>query len=395
MRGYNEYTLLEMGRIIELNKKKVFAFIPAVVFLGFIFVMGFLFVFLPKRNYSENEKRYLEDFPKVTAENIFLGDFDKEFETYMADHVAGRDFFVGMNAYYDLCSGRNGSNGVYACKDDYLINDPVEKENKLEGNLKIFSEFDMENKLNTNLMIIPSTGFVMKDKLPANHKNYLDEEYFKIIKNNSGRMNFINVMNPFKISANRGNQLYYRTDHHWTTRGAYLAYKLYCKNIGLAPIPEENFSKNIIAGFYGTTYSTSALWNTPPDSIELWENHANRAAVDVKITDSDGSKENGSYFFVNHLAEKDKYPTFLDGNHALVEIKNKNANGGKLLLIKDSFAHAIVPFLSENYSEIVMVDLRYYKKPVSKLINEKGISDLLVLYSIDNFATDTDIAFLS
>lgn len=378
-----------------MNKKKILHFIPAVIFLVFIFSMGLLFVFLPKREYSPNEKRYLAEFPDTSLDNIVFGDFDTDFESYMSDHVAGRDFFVGMNACYELTTGRNGSSGVYVGKDNYLINDPVDRENKLESNLNIFNDFTKANKLNTSLMIIPSTGYIMSDKLPDNHKDYLDEQYFDTIKNNCGEMKFINVMNAFKLAAQGGDQLYYRTDHHWTTPGAYLGYLQYCQSAGLTQKPESDFSKTMVSDFYGTTYSTSAMWNTPPDNIEFWENRSNIGAVSVKITEGEKTKENDSYFFLSHLEEEDKYPTFLDGNHALVEIKNKNAEGGKLLVIKDSFAHAMVPFLSEHYSEIIMVDLRYYKMPISELVKQYEIKDCLVLYSLDNFATDADVAFLA
>lgn len=378
-----------------MNKKKILHFIPAVIFLVFIFSMGLLFIFLPKREYSPNEKRYLAEFPDTSLDNIVFGDFDTDFESYMSDHVAGRDFFVGMNAYYELTTGRNGSSGVYVGKDNYLINDPIDRENKLESNLNIFNDFTKANKLNTSLMIIPSTGYIMSDKLPDNHKDYLDEQYFETIKKNCGDMKFINVMNAFKLAAEGGDQLYYRTDHHWTTPGAYLGYLQYCQSAGLTQKPESDFSKTMVSGFYGTTYSTSAMWNTPPDNIEFWENRSNIGAVSVKITEGEKTKENDSYFFLSHLEEEDKYPTFLDGNHALVEIKNKNAEGGKLLVIKDSFAHAMVPFLSEHYSEIIMVDLRYYKMPISELVQQYEIKDCLVLYSLDNFATDADVAFLA
>lgn len=378
-----------------MNKKKILHFIPAVIFLVFIFSMGLLFVFLPKREYSPNEKRYLAKFPDTSLDNIVFGDFDTDFESYMSDHVAGRDFFVGMNACYELTTGRNGSSGVYVGKDNYLINDPVDRENKLESNLNIFNDFTKANKLNTSLMIIPSTGYIMSDKLPDNHKDYLDEQYFDTIKKNCGEMKFINVMNAFKLAAQGGDQLYYRTDHHWTTPGAYLGYLQYCQSAGLTQKPESDFSKTMVSDFYGTTYSTSAMWNTPPDNIEFWENRSNIGAVSVKITEGEKTKENDGYFFLSHLEEEDKYPTFLDGNHALVEIKNKNAEGGKLLVIKDSFAHAMVPFLSEHYSEIIMVDLRYYKMPISELVKQYEIKDCLVLYSLDNFATDADVAFLA
>lgn len=386
--------------MIRLNKKKLLHFIPAIVFLAFIYVMCLMFIFLPKEDYSSSEKRYLADFPDASLENIFFGDFDSEFESYMADHVAGRSFYVGLNAYYELCSGRNGSSGVYACDDNYLINDPVDRNNNLESNLGIFSQFTEDNNLNTNIMIIPSTGYIMSDKLPANHKDYLDGEYFDYIEKNCGSMNFINVEDAFKTAAANGEQLYYRTDHHWTTPGAYLAYTEYCSALGLEAAPEESYDKTTVTGFYGTTYSTSGFWNTPPDNIEFWENRDNIGAVNVKITEGTESEDYDSFFFLSHLDEDDKYPTFLDGNHALVEITNENADGGSILVIKDSYAHAMMPFLSENYSKIVMVDLRYYKAPISALLDTDGdgendITDCLVLYSMENFATDTDVPFLS
>ena len=96
-----------------------------------------------------------------------------------------------------------------------------------------------------------------------------------------------------------------------------------------------------------------------------------------------------------HLNEDDKYPVFLDGNHALTKVKNGNAPANtRLLVIKDSFSHCFVPFLADNYSEILMVDLRYYKKPVSELAKNEHFGDVLILYGLDNLATDTDIAFL-
>lgn len=385
---------------IKLNKKKLLHFVPAIVFLVFIYVMCLLFIFQPKEDYSASEKRYLADFPDASFENIVFGDFDSEFESYMADHVAGRSFYVGLNAYYELSSGRNGSNGVYACADNYLINDPVDRNTNIESNLGVFSQFTEANSLNTSLMIIPSTGYVMSDKLPANHKDYLDGEYFDLIEENCGSMNFINVENAFKSAAGNGDQLYYRTDHHWTTRGAYLAYTEYCRALELEATPEESYDKTTVSGFYGTTYSTSGFWNTPPDNIEFWENRDNIGAVNVKITEGTETEEYDSYFFLSHLEEDDKYPTFLDGNHALVEITNENAQGGAILVIKDSYAHAMMPFLSENYSKIIMVDLRYYKAPISALLDTDGdgendITDCLVLYSMENFATDTDIPFLS
>lgn len=378
-----------------MNLRNLKKYLPSVVFCAFISVMCLLFLFSPDRTYSSNEKRYLTTFPKLTADTFFSGQFGKEYETYISDQTAGRDFFVGLNAYYDLFSGRNGSNGVYSGKDNYLINKPVDRENHLQANLKTFARFVKETGVDTTLLIAPSTGYIMDDKLPLNHLSYLDDEYFKLIEKNKGGMDFINIKNLFKEKA-ADTQLYYRTDHHWTTRGAYTAYQAYCAEKGLTAAPEDRFDIRKYPDFYGTTYSTSALWLTPPDEIELWydKDYEGQDNIHVTIEEGDKKKENDSFFFLSHLDEDDKYPVFLDGNHSLVRVENKAASGGKLLLLKDSFGHSIAPFLSENYSEIIMVDLRYYKLPVSELIEKEGITEMLVLYGLDNLCNDTDVAWL-
>ena len=91
----------------------------------------------------------------------------------------------------------------------------------------------------------------------------------------------------------------------------------------------------------------------------------------------------------------DKYPVFLNGNHAVVTVKNNEVkNGKKLLIIKDSFAHCFATFLCENYEQITMVDLRYYRQSVSELVSNEGLNEMLVLYGTDNLASSTDVAWL-
>lgn len=378
-----------------MNIRNIKKYLPAVIFCVFIGVMCVLFLFAPKRAYSSNEKRYLAGFPELTADSFFSGQFGKDYETYISDQTAGRDFFVGLSAYYDLLSGRNGSNGVYAGSDHYLINKPADRENRLETNIKKFAAFAEQRGVDTTFLLAPSTGYIMDGKLPENHLSYLDDDYFRFAEQNKGVMDFVNIKDLFRQKADE-EQLYYRTDHHWTTRGAYTAYQAYCRAKGLDAAPQEQFEIKKYPNFYGTTYSTSALWLTPPDEIELWydKTYQGQDNISITIEEGDKKKQNDSFFFLSHLDEDDKYPVFLDGNHSLVRIENKAATGGKLLMIKDSFGHSIAPFLSEHYSEIIMVDLRYYKLPVSELIKQENITEMLVLYGLDNLCNDTDVVWL-
>lgn len=379
-----------------MGKKHFAKYLPGIIFILFIGIMSALFLFLPNKTYSSNEKRYLSSFPKLTADTLFDGSFGKEYETYMADHIAGRDFFVGLDAYYNLYTGRNGSNGVYSGKNGYLINKPANIESSLARNVSLLADFAKNNNISASLMVVPSTGYIINSNLPLVHYSYNDDLLFSKIEENKGELNFIDLRKSFKQYSLYNKPLYYKTDHHWTTFGAYCGYWEYCTNKGIVPTPIENFSTETYGNFYGTTYSTSALWLNSPDTIDIYKNPANsKENIKVSVTEGTDTKEYDSMFFMEHLSQDDKYPVFLDGNHSLVRISNSNAPSGKLLLIKDSFSHSMAPFLADNYSEIIMVDLRYYKSPVSEIIKNEGITNVLMLYGIDNLSTDDNINFLS
>lgn len=379
------------------DRSRTGRYVPAFVFLIFIFGMAVWFLFNPKSDYSSSEKRYLQQFPEVTVDKVLDGTFGTEFESYFADQFPARSFWVGLNAYYSLDTGNNGANGVYNCGNGYLINKPVSTDNKLEKNVNTIVKF--KNSINVPVTVIfaPSTGYVADDVLPAVHDKYNDDTYFEQISSTLGTngISFVDLRKIFKDAYAEGNQLYYKTDHHWTTLGAYTAYEKLCEQLNITPAPKEKFDIKTYGGFYGTTYSTSGFWFTQPDSIQIWDNPENTDKnIKVKISEGTDTEEYGSMYFYNHLEEDDKYPVFIDGNHALTEITNSNAKGGTILLVKDSFSHSLAPFLAENYSKIILVDMRYYKMSVSQIVEQEKPEQVVFLYGIDNIATDTDLVWI-
>lgn len=373
-------------------------FAPAVLFVAFIFAMAIWFVVNPKADYSSSEKRYLQQFPETSVDTVLSGEFGEKFETYFADHFPQRNMWVGLNSYYNLGIGLNGRNGVYNSADGYLINVPVDKENYVRKNIRVLAEFKEKiGDVPMTVMLAPSTGYIATDKLPLIHDSYNDDTYFAETAKTLGEsgVNFVDLRETFKQKYAEGVQLYYRTDHHWTTDGAYEGYVKLCEKLGVQPADKDSFAKTAYGGFYGTTYSTSGYWLTKPDSITVYDNQENTDKnITVKISEDGKDSHYGSMFFYNHIDEDDKYPVFLDGNHALTEIQNKNAKNGTIVVIKDSFSHSLAPFLAENYSKVVLVDLRYYKQSVSDLIKKENPEQVVALYGIDNLATDTDIVWL-
>lgn len=379
------------------NRNKIGKYIPAVVFLIFIYGMALWFLFSPKTDYSSSEKRYLQKFPDTNVEKVLSGDFGSEFETFFADQFPQRNTWVGLNAYTALAEGNNGASGVYNCKNGYLINKPVSAENNLDKNIGAVADFAKSIDTPTTVMLVPSTGYIVDDVLPTFHDEYNDDEDISKISStlSKDKIGFVDLRERFKSEYKNGSQLYYKTDHHWTTKGAYTGYQELCKALGVTPIDDSTLKKDSYPDFYGTTYSSSGFWLTPPDNIEIWNNPKNSDRnISVKITEGANVKTSGSMYFTDHLKEDDKYPVFIDGNHALTEITNTNAKNGTILLIKDSFSHSLAPFLAENYSKVVLVDLRYYKESVSDLVTTYNPEQVVVLYGIDNLATDTDIVWL-
>lgn len=379
------------------NRNKIGKYIPAVVFLIFIYGMALWFLFSPKTDYSSSEKRYLQKFPDANVEKVLSGEFGSEFETFFADRFPQRNTWVGINAYTTLAEGNNGASGVYNCKNGCLINKPVSTENNLDKNISAVADFAKSIDTPTTVMLVPSTGYIADDVLPTFHDKYNDDEDISRISStlSKDKISFVDLRERFKSEYKNGSQLYYKTDHHWTTKGAYTGYQELCKALGVTPIDDSTLKKDSYPDFYGTTYSSSGFWLTPPDNIEIWSNPNNSSKnISVKITEGANIKTSGSMYFTDHLKEDDKYPVFIDGNHALTEITNTNAKNGTVLLIKDSFSHSLAPFLAENYSKVVLVDLRYYKESVSDLVTTYKPEQVVVLYGIDNLATDTDIVWL-
>ena len=379
------------------NRSKIGKYIPAVVFLIFIYGMALWFLFSPKTDYSSSEKRYLQKFPDANVEKVLSGEFGSEFETFFADRFPQRNTWVGLNAYTTLAEGNNGASGVYNCKNGYLINKPVSTDNNLDKNVGAVVDFAKKIDAPTTVMLVPSTGYIADDVLPTFHDKYNDDEDISKISStlSKDKIGFVDLRERFKSEYKNGSQLYYKTDHHWTTKGAYTGYQELCKALGITPIDDSTLKKDSYPDFYGTTYSSSGFWLTPPDNIEIWSNPKNSDKnISVKITEGANVKTSGSMYFTDHLKEDDKYPVFIDGNHALTEITNTNAKNGTILLIKDSFSHSLAPFLAENYSKVVLVDLRYYKESVSQLVSTYNPEQVVVLYGIDNLATDTDIVWL-
>ncbi len=367
--------------------RNVKIYMPAIAFICIMAVFSVMFFALPKQDFSATEKRVLAETPELTVKSLADGTYTQQVDTYFSDHFPGRNWFVGINAYYELGTGRGGASDIYFGKDGYLIAAPADfSAEHVTANVSRFAAFAENNGLSASLMIVPSTGYILDDKLPAVHKKYTDDAMFAAADAAKGDMTFIDLREPFK-AATADTQIYYKTDHHVTSAGAYVMYEAYADYAALTPQTEYRIETE--TDFYGTGYSRSGYWLSDPDTIEMWHNDALNVTVEIYENSPTPAMTSDSVFFPARLEEADKYPVFLDGNHALTKITNPDATGGKLLIVKDSFAHCFTGFLAQHYSEIYMVDMRYYRQSVSALVADNGIDEVLYLYGTENLSTDS------
>lgn len=350
--------------------------------------MGAMYMLLPKRDFSENEKRVLAKLPALTARSVADGSFESGFEAWMSDHVPGRDALVGLHAVYEQLSGRNGLDGVILTGDRRLLAAPAAMdEADLARKCARISALAERTGLPTALMLIPENGYMHEGALPPLHARYRDAEAAKLVE---GALEGVDFLWPEARYASLSSaELYYRTDHHYTSRGAYEACRLYAEHLGLSMPAMEDYAVETVEGFHGSMYAKAGLWGIPAEAVELWQRPATEDAA-VAFDDREGAR---GLFFREHLREMDKYPVFLDGNHALVTI-DTGAEGERLLLVRDSFGHCFAPFAADCFSRIVLADLRYYRGSLTELAREEQVDRILVLYGMDTFMTDSNFGWM-
>ncbi len=357
------------------------------VFLTFITVLFALNLILPDRDFSQQENRYLQQAPEFTLKALFSGKFTSDFEKYTTDQFVMRDTWTSLKAGCELLLSKSENNGVFLCRGDVLIEPfaaPSESDadakteyvNKLLGNVDVPVYFGL----------IPEKSELWGDMLPANAPNDSQRELIERAYSLSGAEN-IDLVSP--LSAHSGEYIYYRTDHHWTSRGAHYGADAILEAMGL-PSPSHDEIKVVSEEFYGTTYSSSGFSWIGPDSIETWVD----APAGLQITNyPDGSPAEGVLYDDSFLDKKDKYSFFMGGNSPLQRIITGN-DGPSVLIVRDSYADSLAPHLLGSFSEIHLLDLRYYRASLSDYIAANSIDNVLVLYSVTNFSTDVNLFLL-
>ena len=370
----------------------------------------------PKQERSENENRTLADFPTLVnqrkldkAESVsdyidavrwdYITEreddsYMDDIEAYLSDHLAGRESWVKLSNTLDRLSGKQEINGVYTVEDQMI---------------QVFDEYDADTVAKTldaistfaqrfpdtpmYFMLDPTAQEIFSSEIPSyagylSEKTFIDECY-KAVSN----VTTIDCLSY--LSGHEGEYIYYRTDHHWTSLGAYYAYSAAAKFLGYSAYGLGSFNiETASSSFRGTLYSKTLDDSVTPDSISYFLLSDGEPDVTMRVFDGTEETVYDSLYVREYLDGKDKYSSFTGSNQPIITIETDVDNDKSLLLIKDSYAHSLVPFLSKHYSKITMVDMRYINVGLDYFLNVEDYSQVLLTFNVISFSSDMDIVKL-
>ncbi len=348
---------------------------------------------LPDRDRSDVENRTLAQFPAFSWEGLKDGSFTQGVEDYFADQFPLRDQWTGLKARTEQLLGKREFNGVYLCGDALIAKVDPPRDGLEEKNLSYVSRLAERTELPVYLGLIPPAAEIRKDDLPKGAESW-DQAAFIAQAADLEGVESIDFLSP--LAAHAGEDIFYRTDHHWTTQGAYYGYAALMEALGRdgEVLEQEVYDRRSFPpafnGFQGTLYSQSGVHWLEPDTIELWVTGAGLSITSWR----DGTPKEAPLYDLDKLDTKDKYAVFLGGNQPLCVIKNSEGQG-KLLLIRDSYADSMAPFLALHFEEVHLLDPRYYRYSAAKYAEENGLDAIAVVYSVPNFITDRNLVLLA
>lgn len=371
---------------------------------------------LPKKEKSENENRMLAQFPTIvngkkleTAKNPadvwnsvkwkYLNDrtgnaFKDDFETYLSDHLVGREGWVKLSNGIQRFSGKQEINGVYTFNGRMIQTFKGYDAELVDASINAINSFAKRfPEKQVYMMLAPTAQEFYMNKIPsyvglASEKSFIDDCYKRL-------QNVTSIDCHSFLAGSADEYIYYRTDHHWTSLGAFRAYQSAAKSLGYAAYGYKAFNIETVSGdFQGTLYSRTLDDSIAPDSIEYYTLSQNEPTVKMTCINGAEVKEYDSLYVREFLEEKDKYSSFTGSNVPIVTIETNVENDKSLLIVKDSYAHSLVPFLSKHYKRITMVDMRYVHTGLDTLIKLDDYSQVLFMFNVISFSEDVSLPAL-
>ena len=374
------------------RQRKVQEKLVGIIFILTLFLFLIINVIVPDREKSVQENRMLVTKPKFRLSSLISGDYDEKFEAYMDDQFVGRDMWRKLKVTVDRIGGSRLENGVYIGTNGQLLEQiEVADENHLAANIKAIKSFsESQSKIPVRMMLVPDAANVLNHSLPALAKPEDQTQMFSMVRKDLGdSVEWIDVST--ELNKHKTEKIYYKTDHHWTTLGAFYAFQAAAPSLGIeGDLSGKYVSYAVSDSFNGMLASKSGVNLGEKEQIDIYV--PTEEDTDLIVDYVDEGKRSTSLYDSSKLKEKDQYTVFLGGNSSLLDIRTVSTSTKRLLLVIDSFANSFIPFLTPYYREIVVVDPRYYSGTINDLMDSYRISEVLFLYSGNTFFKDNNIS---
>lgn len=373
-------------------KKNIFKKYPTFfVFSILVILFTVIDIINSPNEFSELENRKLSQMPILSLKSYIDTSFSSDYEKYINDQFFLRDNWIDLKSRIEYLLGKRENNDIIFGKENYLFKKfTTFNDEMLKNNLNSIITFTNNYNKEVDFFIIPNS-YAIYDELTPRYLPLVDQlslinsinSYLSLKSNN--HINTINVAE--ELLKNKDDYIYYKTDHHWTSYGAYLAYLTYMDYLGLEIVDINNLEKITINNFLGTYYNRSKYFKADSDFITYY----NILGLHIEI---DG-KEQLSLMDLDKFKGSDKYSAFLWGNNGLTKVINENISeerkGSSILIFKDSYANSFIQFLSYNYEIIDIIDLRYFKESIRNFMKDKDYNEILIMYSFNNLSSDINI----
>lgn len=362
------------------------------IFIILLFLVMIINVIVPDQEESELENRALEQRPRFNLTTILSGDFMEQWEEYLSDQFAGRDTWRSLKVSLDRLGGARKENDIYIGKDGQLMEDiEVPDDGRLEANLTAIRDFaETYEDIPVTMMLVPDAACILNDSLPAFARVEDQRQMFSMAERKLGdTVNWVDTVSI--LNNHKSEKLYFKTDHHWTTQGAFYVFQDAAETLGIEGDVSDDFvSYTVTDSFNGVLAASSGVGLDEMEQIDIYA--PTGGDDDVVVNYVDEGRKTTSLYDSSKLETRDKYGVFLGGNTSVVDIRTVSTSQKRLLVVKDSFADCFIPFLAPYYREIVVVDPRYYSGTMQDIMDSYRITDALILYSGNTFFTDNNIS---
>ena len=364
-------------------KKKI----TVILFATIMASISIVNILLPDTIFSQSENRYLQTFPEVTWDRFKSGELASDFEVYTSDQFIFRDDWVSVKTSAELLTGKKDNGRVYFGDEEWIfsIEEPFSKD-QYTKNIDFINTFlSYHSNLDFKFMMVPSKSSIMNQYLPNYAPVYDEKSLFDELQSDIKDAQFIDLFNV--LNSHSDDSIYFRTDHHWTSLGAYYAYEAYSNK----PSQIEGLNKTVLSNdFFGTDYRKANYKGISPDELLVLSNDT-LDNLEFTLPPSD---ETQPMFDTTYLNKGDKYAYYQGGNHGLMIIKGLADNGKSLLVIKDSFANSMLHYLAQDFETITVVDLRYFNGKIDTIMQDDDFSDVLFIYNIRTMTQDVNLSKL-